>query len=99
MLNIIGQCGPLVGTRLYPDSDKPYYVRGMSICAGFMLVVGALALGLRFVLKSENEKEMARTIYETVDLDDNSDSNLSEAEGDKSLGRSRRKDRRFLNML
>ena len=54
MLNIIGQCGPLVGTRLYPDTDKPYYVRGMSICALFMLAVAGLAFLLRIVLKRAN---------------------------------------------
>ena len=56
MLNIIGQCGPLVGTRLYPDTDKPYYVRGMSICALFMLVVAGLAFLLRIVLKRANNR-------------------------------------------
>ncbi|KAL8709932.1 MAG: hypothetical protein Q9220_005382 [cf. Caloplaca sp. 1 TL-2023] len=40
ILNIIGQLGPFVGTALYPESDKPYYVRGMAACAAFMLLVG-----------------------------------------------------------
>ena len=62
MLNIIGQLGPLIGTHLYPESDGPYYVKGMSICAGFMASVGALSLALRYVLarknnQSENEYE------------------------------------------
>jgi len=57
MLNLIGQLGPLVGTRLYPDSDAPYYVRGMSVCAGFMGVVAVLAAVLRWVLKRENMKK------------------------------------------
>ncbi|KAI4690040.1 uncharacterized protein J4E84_004221 [Alternaria hordeiaustralica] len=43
LLNIIGQMGPLVGTSIFPDDDGPYYVKGMSICAGFMLLVGILA--------------------------------------------------------
>ena len=54
MLSTIGQLGPLVGTRLYPDSDGPYYVRGMAVCAGFMVFVFVLSLGLRFVLASKN---------------------------------------------
>ena len=58
MLNIIGQCGPLVGTRLYPDIDKPYYVRGMSICAAFMFFVFAGSLGLRTVLKKANARKV-----------------------------------------
>ncbi|MCJ1252106.1 hypothetical protein MMC30_009344 [Trapelia coarctata] len=58
-LNIIGQFGPLLGTRLYPDSDKPYYVRGMSVCAGFMLLVFLLSLILRVILIRENSKSTA----------------------------------------
>ncbi|KAI9830616.1 MAG: hypothetical protein M1819_005426 [Sarea resinae] len=54
MLNVIGQCGPLLGTRLYPASDKPLYVMGMSVCAVFMLFVFALSLGLRMVLAKNN---------------------------------------------
>jgi MFS family permease len=56
VLNIIGQMGPLVGTSIFPETDGPYYVRGMSICAGFMLLVGVLAAILRWVLIRENRK-------------------------------------------
>ncbi|CAN9208298.1 unnamed protein product [Alternaria alternata] len=56
LLNIIGQLGPLVGTSIFPDEDGPYYVKGMSICAGFMLFVGFLAAILRWVLVRENRK-------------------------------------------
>jgi MFS family permease len=56
ILNIIGQCGPLVGTRLYPDIDAPFYVRGMGICAIFMTTVGCLAFLLRIVLARANER-------------------------------------------
>ncbi|KAE8150590.1 major facilitator superfamily domain-containing protein [Aspergillus avenaceus] len=50
ILNIIGQCGPLLGTRLYPSSDRPWYVRGMATCSFFMLVVAGLAFTLRIML-------------------------------------------------
>jgi hypothetical protein len=50
MLQLVGQCGPLVGTRLYPDVDAPYYTRGMAGCAGAMVVVAALAVILRLYL-------------------------------------------------
>lgn len=56
MLNIIGQCGPLLGTRVFPDSTKPYFRKGMWVCAGFMLFNGLLALGLRTLLAWENRK-------------------------------------------
>ena len=56
MLNVIGQFGPLVGTRLYPDSDGPFYVRGMAVCGGFMLLVAVLAWWLRAILVRENRR-------------------------------------------
>ncbi|KAK6434362.1 hypothetical protein LTR95_009450 [Oleoguttula sp. CCFEE 5521] len=60
VLNVIGQMGPLVGTRLYPDSDRPFYVKGMSVCAGAMGCVAVLALALRWVLMRENRRERGR---------------------------------------
>ena len=55
MLNLIGQFGPLVRTRLYPDSDKPYYITGMTICSLFMFLVALLAWWLRSLLAKENK--------------------------------------------
>lgn len=54
ILNIIGQCGPLLGTRLYPQSDGPWYVRGMAVCSFFMLIVAILAVVLRVLLQRGN---------------------------------------------
>ena len=54
ILNIIGQCGPLLGTRLYPKSDGPWYIRGMAVCSFFMVVVAVLALVLRVLLQRAN---------------------------------------------
>lgn len=54
MLNYIGQLGPLVGVHLYPDSDQPYYVRGMATCACFMATVAILAYTLRRILDIKN---------------------------------------------
>ena len=56
ILNLVGQCGPLLGTRVYPAKDGPYYRMGMWVCAGFMLLNGVLALGLRTLLVWENKK-------------------------------------------
>ncbi|KAF4627811.1 hypothetical protein G7Y89_g10341 [Cudoniella acicularis] len=56
ILNLIGQCGPLLGTRVYPTEDMPYYRLGMWVCAGFMVFNGLLALGLRTLLMWENRK-------------------------------------------
>ena len=59
MLNYIGQLGPLVGVQLYPDSDQPYYVKGMAICACFMATVAVLAYALRRILNIKNRRMAA----------------------------------------
>jgi retrograde regulation protein 2 len=56
ILNIIGQCGPFLGTNVFPDSDGPRYIRGQSICAAFMVFNAVLALVLRFILVWENKR-------------------------------------------
>ncbi|KAL6232914.1 hypothetical protein BDW75DRAFT_232414 [Aspergillus navahoensis] len=56
ILNIIGQCGPFLGTNVFPTSDGPRYIRGQSICAAFMFFNAVLALSLRFLLSWENKR-------------------------------------------
>jgi MFS family permease len=56
ILNLVGQCGPLLGTRIYPTTDAPYYRMGMWVCAAFMLLNGFLAFALRTYLARENKK-------------------------------------------
>lgn len=56
ILNLVGQCGPLLGTRLYPETDAPRYRRGMAACAGSMACVGGLCLWLRWLLARENQR-------------------------------------------
>ena len=56
ILNLIGQVGPILGTRLYPSSEGPFYVKGQSVCAGFMFLFCLLSLLLRTLLAWENKK-------------------------------------------
>jgi hypothetical protein len=56
LLNVIGQCGPLLGTRLYPAGEGPFYVKGQSVCAAFMFFTAILAATLRTLLWWENKK-------------------------------------------
>ncbi|KAE8163210.1 major facilitator superfamily domain-containing protein [Aspergillus tamarii] len=56
ILNIIGQCGPFLGTNVFPESDRPRYIRGQSICAAFMFFTMILALTLRTLLVWENRR-------------------------------------------
>jgi cyanate permease len=56
ILNLLGQCGPLLGTRMYPSNEGPQYVKGHSVCAAFMFLFCFLALVLRTLLVWENKK-------------------------------------------
>lgn len=56
ILNLVGQCGPFLGTNIFPDSDGPRYVKGQAICAAFMFFVAFLALSLRTLLVWENRQ-------------------------------------------
>lgn len=58
------QCGPLLGTRLYPKEDGPYYVRGMTVCAGAMVCVCLLVVVQRWRLKRENRRRDRRELAE-----------------------------------
>lgn len=79
MLNLIGQCGPLLGTKLYPARDGPLYTFGMSVCAGFMLAVALLSFALRAVLIRKNKKEKMK-YSEVQDDDDDGDDDQDEWE-------------------
>jgi len=56
LLQIVGQCGPLVGVRLYPDREAPFYTRGMTACAWAMFAVAVLAVLLRLYMTWLNRK-------------------------------------------
>ncbi|KAI4232896.1 MAG: hypothetical protein LQ349_004719 [Xanthoria aureola] len=86
ILNIIGQLGPFIGTAIYPESDKPYYVHGMAACAGFMLLVAALSLWLRGILQRNNEAT-ENTTYSVIYGEQNEDN--SPGENGKLLRRTR----------
>lgn len=54
MINFIGQCGPILGTRLYPGHEAPRFIKGQSVCACFMFFSAGMALFLRYLLVREN---------------------------------------------
>lgn len=56
LLQVIGQCGPLLGAQLYPDRDAPFFETGMWACAAAMLGVAVLAVVLRTYLAWLNRK-------------------------------------------
>ncbi|ORY01031.1 major facilitator superfamily domain-containing protein [Clohesyomyces aquaticus] len=56
VLNLIGQCGPLLGTRLYPSHEGPFYRKGQAVCAAFMFFTTILVILLRSLYVWENRK-------------------------------------------
>ncbi|KAI3341990.1 major facilitator superfamily domain-containing protein [Ustulina deusta] len=56
LLQVVGQCGPLLGAQLYPDRDAPFFETGMWACAAAMVGVAVLALVLRAYLAWLNRK-------------------------------------------
>ena len=55
LLNLVGQCGPLLGTNVFPEDEEPRYVKGFAICAAFCFFNALLAITLRFLLVSKNK--------------------------------------------
>lgn len=84
ILNVIGQCGPLVGTRLYPSSDGPLYIRGMAFCSLFMIIVAFLAIMMRILLTRENKRSLAavQASHSTSNLRTGDEDALRVDEGD-----------------
>jgi hypothetical protein len=72
LINIVGQCGPVLGTNIYPATDGPRYVKGMSVCAAFMFFNVIVAIVLRTLLSMENKKldeRQAKSTETNPDLD------------------------------
>jgi len=56
ILNAVGQCGPLLGTNVFPSDEAPYYRKGMWICCAFCLLVAVLGAMLSSIYVWENRK-------------------------------------------
>lgn len=101
IMNVVGQCGPLVGVQLFPRSEGPFYTRGMVICGLFMTAVACLAVLLRWQLGRMNSQlaSLGSTAksYEMVSL---RDAQLDDADHDGiDLVVSETTDRGFRYML
>ncbi|KAF2167277.1 hypothetical protein M409DRAFT_66280 [Zasmidium cellare ATCC 36951] len=70
ILATIGQCGPLLGTNVFPSSEKPYYRKGMWISAAMCLMVAVLAGVLSLWIIWENRKlDRENVVEEEFDTD------------------------------
>lgn len=56
IMQLVGQCGPLLGTRLFPASEGPHYKKGFYVCFSFLVLLACLALTLRTYLQVQNKK-------------------------------------------
>lgn len=87
LLQLVGQCGPLVGTHLYPEADASSgYEKGMAVCCAAMLLVALLAVVGRALLVRRNTRLRSLEGEDDVDGD--------EAAGLVAGGRSRASDTR-----
>ncbi|OAA81071.1 Major facilitator superfamily domain, general substrate transporter [Akanthomyces lecanii RCEF 1005] len=88
MMQFIGQLGTLIGTRLYPDRDGPYYTSGHRVCAAVLLGAAVCAFVLRSYLKRLNrkldEKEASGHGLAAVDQDHDEAERLVGSAGYKS---------------
>lgn len=56
LFGMFGQCGPILGARLFPDEDGPWYSRGMWVCAGILFAAALVALILSISLRWQNKR-------------------------------------------
>ncbi|WZH44063.1 major facilitator superfamily domain-containing protein [Fusarium acuminatum] len=54
IFGMFGQCGPILGARLFPKSDGPFYHKGMWVCAGVLLAAALMAIVLSACLRIQN---------------------------------------------
>ena len=66
---MVGQCGPVLGTRLYPSNEGPFYVKGMAVCSAFMFFNALLALILRQYLAWQNKQADIREAAVTTAME------------------------------
>lgn len=54
IFGMFGQCGPILGARLFPKNDGPFYVKGMWVCAGVLIAASLMAVALSVCLRLQN---------------------------------------------
>jgi len=67
IFGMVGQCGPILGARLFPKSDGPSYSKGMWVCAGILFAAAIIASILSMSLRWQNRSRDRK--YGKSDLD------------------------------
>lgn len=60
IINICGQFGSIWSPYFFDPNDEPRYVRAMVLLAAFCLLEVGLCLFMRYILRKENKKILAR---------------------------------------
>ncbi|KAJ5525509.1 major facilitator superfamily transporter [Penicillium frequentans] len=83
LLQVVGQCGPILGTRLYPSSEAPLFIKGQWVCAAFMFLSALLAISLRTYLDWQNKgfEKKENEVVGATDIDRKRDNVAVENEG------------------
>ena len=68
VMNVVGQCGPLIGVNMFPDRDAPHFVSGMVVSGLFMSAVVLLSAVLRWKLGRMNAQTEGKGSYEMVSM-------------------------------
>ncbi|EST09748.1 Major facilitator superfamily [Kalmanozyma brasiliensis GHG001] len=93
----IGQCGPLLGTHLFPAKEAPYYVKGTAVSAGLLLFGVLVSAGLSWRFWSINRSRDRRVALAEGDIG-RRESKADEEKGVDSAGLSET-DRRKIDVL
>lgn len=57
IMQTVGQCGPLLGTNMFPPKDKPFYRTGMWVGCTFSLVAAVASATLSMLLFLDNRRK------------------------------------------
>lgn len=72
VLATLGQCGPVLGTNVFPSSEEPRYRKGLWISAAFCLLVTVVSIILSSWLIWENKKMDREGVPEVEEFEETS---------------------------
>ena len=72
VLATLGQCGPLLGTNVFPAGDAPLYRKGLWVSGAFCLLVCVCSVILSFWLHWENKKMDREGVAEVQEFEETS---------------------------
>ncbi|KZT03825.1 MFS general substrate transporter [Laetiporus sulphureus 93-53] len=56
MYMAIGQCGSILGSKIYPSTESPRYVKGLAVCCALLFVSSIVAVILSISYRLENRR-------------------------------------------